>query len=62
MENQISSRGQFVLRPRKEDEANPIIFPVAEVDDGIQTLLDYLVEIAIQEVVEEARVACVEVR
>lgn len=43
-------------------EADLIIFPVAETDDGIETLLDYLVEIAIQEVIEEARVACAEVR
>jgi hypothetical protein len=62
MENQTSLRGQFVLRPLKKSEADPIIFPVAETDEGVETLLDYLVEIAIQEVIEEARVACAKVR
>lgn len=62
MENQTSLRGQFVLRPLKPIEADPITFPVAETDDCVETLLDYLVEIAIQEVIEEARVACAGVR
>ena len=62
MKSQTSLQGHCVLRPHKEDEADPIPFPVAEVDDGLETLLDYLVEIAIQEVIEEARVARAKVR
>lgn len=62
MKNQTSFRGQCVIRALNQSEADPIILPVAETDDGVETLLDYLVEIAIHEVIEEARVACARVR
>jgi len=50
------------MRPLNQSEADPIVFPAAETDDGVETLLDYLVEIAIYEVIEEVRAACAEVR
>lgn len=62
MNSQTSLQRQWVIRPLKQSEADPITFPFAETDDGVETLLDYLVEIAIQEVIEEARVACAKVR
>jgi hypothetical protein len=60
MTNQTTLRRQCAIRPINKSGTNPITFSVAETDDGVETLLDYLVEIAIQEVVEEARVACAE--
>jgi hypothetical protein len=62
MKNQTSLRGQCIMRPLNQSEADPIVFPAAETDDGVETLLDYLVEIAIYEVIEEVRAACAEVR
>ena len=62
MKNQTSLRGQCIMRPLNQSGADPIVFRADETGDSVETLLDYLVEIAIHEVIEEVRAACAEVR